>query len=104
MMVSGLTWGQAKERCPEGVVPACHNSIDTVTISGPVEKVREFVEQLKSEGIFAKEVHSAGVAFHSYYMAKTAPALKSALEKVQRNHRHENTFCFFLIKVVYFLL
>ena len=41
-----------------------------------------FVEKLKSEGIFAKEVNSAGVAFHSYYMTTTAPALKEALKKV----------------------
>ena len=80
MAAVGLTWAQAKERCPEGVVPACHNSVDTVTISGPVDAVRTFVEQLKSEGVFAKEVNSGGVAFHSYYMAKTAPALRKALK------------------------
>lgn len=83
MAAVGMTWAEAKERCPEGVVPACHNSEDTVTISGPVEAVREFVVQLKEEGVFAKEVNSAGVAFHSYFMAKTAPALKAALEKVK---------------------
>lgn len=30
----GMTWDDAKRRCPDGVVPACHNSYDTVTISG----------------------------------------------------------------------
>ena len=34
MAAVGLTWQQAKERCPPGVVPACHNAADTVTISG----------------------------------------------------------------------
>ena len=34
MAAVGLTWEEAKERCPEGVVPACHNAQDTVTISG----------------------------------------------------------------------
>ena len=34
MAAVGLTWEEAKCRCPEGVVPACHNAIDTVTISG----------------------------------------------------------------------
>lgn len=38
--------------------------------------------KLKSEGVFAKEVLSAGVAFHSYYMASIAPVLLSALQKV----------------------
>lgn len=77
-----MTWNEAKERCPDGIVPACHNSVDTVTISGPAEAVSKFVADLKNEGIFAKEVQSAGVAFHSYFMAQTAPALKEKLEKV----------------------
>jgi len=31
----GLTWEECKAQCPQGVVPACHNAEDTVTISGP---------------------------------------------------------------------
>ena len=77
-----MTWAEAKERCPPGVVPACHNSLDTITISGPEEAVAKFVDELKAEGTFAKMVNSAGVAFHSYYMADTAPALRAALDKV----------------------
>ena len=87
-LLTGLTWEEAKQRCPKGVVPACHNSIDTVTISGPADSITEFVEELKTEGVFAKEVKSGGVAFHSYFMAKTAPSLKAALEKVE----HYKTF------------
>lgn len=82
MAAVGLTWEECKQQCPQGVVPACHNSEDTVTISGPQASVSEFVAKLKSEGVFAKEVQSAGVAFHSYYMASIAPALLSALKKV----------------------
>ncbi|KAK3090166.1 hypothetical protein FSP39_009679 [Pinctada imbricata] len=82
MAAIGLTWAEAKDQCPPGVVPACHNSVDTVTISGPKDAVSDFVTQLKGRGVFAKEVNSAGVAFHSYYMAKIAPALKTALKKV----------------------
>lgn len=39
MAAVGLTWEQAKERCPEGVYPACHNGADSVTISGDAKKV-----------------------------------------------------------------
>lgn len=42
----------------------------------------KFVAELKEEGIFAKEVRSAGVAFHSYYMASIAPTLLAALKGV----------------------
>ncbi|NXX35212.1 FAS synthase, partial [Nicator chloris] len=82
MAAVGLTWEECKQRCPPSVVPACHNSEDTVTVSGPLDSVNEFVAKLKKDGVFAKEVRSAGVAFHSYYMASIAPALLSALKKV----------------------
>ncbi|KAJ7984800.1 hypothetical protein DPEC_G00358530 [Dallia pectoralis] len=82
MAAVGLTWEECKAQCPAGVVPACHNAEDTVTISGPAEAVRTFVAELKGSGVFAKEVRSAGVAFHSYYMAAIAPALLAALKKV----------------------
>eukprot|EP00079_Xenopus_tropicalis_P028199 XP_012822994.1 PREDICTED: fatty acid synthase [Xenopus tropicalis] len=82
MAAVGLTWAECKIQCPKGVVPACHNSEDTVTISGPQDSVREFVGSLKSKGVFAKEVQSAGVAFHSYYMESIAPSLLNALKKI----------------------
>ena len=82
MAAVGLTWEEAKRRCPDGVVAACHNSEDTQTISGPAEEVAKLVAELKAEDIFAKEVKSSGVAFHSPFMASIAPALKVALQKV----------------------
>lgn len=42
----------------------------------------EFVEQLKQEGVFAKEVRTGGLAFHSYFMEGIAPVLLQALKKV----------------------
>ncbi|KAG5854295.1 hypothetical protein ANANG_G00036290 [Anguilla anguilla] len=85
MAAVGLTWEECKAQCPQGVVPACHNAEDTVTISGPQESVSQFVAHLKETGVFAKEVRSAGVAFHSYYMASIAPALLAALKRVIKN-------------------
>ena len=72
------------------MVPACHNSEDTVTVSGPKEAVASFVNQLKAKQVFAKEVNSSGVAFHSYYMAKIAPVLKAALDQVKTVYRNIN--------------
>ncbi|KFU85956.1 Fatty acid synthase [Chaetura pelagica] len=82
MAAVGLTWEECKQQCPPNVVPACHNSEDTVTVSGTLASVNEFVAKLKKDGVFAKEVRSAGVAFHSPYMASIAPGLLSALKKV----------------------
>ncbi|XP_074648828.1 fatty acid synthase-like isoform X2 [Tubulanus polymorphus] len=87
MAAVGLTWDEAKRRCPEGVVPACHNATDTVTISGPDQAIDQFVEEMHKEGVFAKKVNSAGVAFHSYFMEQIAPSLKAALSNVIKDCR-----------------
>ncbi|KAG0427270.1 hypothetical protein HPB47_025663 [Ixodes persulcatus] len=71
----GLTWNQAKQRCHNGVIPACHKAEDSVTVSGPAEPVTELVAQPKAENAFAREVNSVDVAFHSRYLLE-------ALEKV----------------------
>lgn len=82
MAAVGLTWEECKQRCPADIFPACHNSKDSVSISGPVDSIRKFVEELKAEGIFAKEVKSSGQAFHSKYIAEAGPKLKAFLEKI----------------------
>ncbi|KAM5149351.1 fatty acid synthase isoform 2-T2 [Callospermophilus lateralis] len=91
MAAVGLSWEECKQRCPVGIVPACHNSEDTVTISGPQAAVSEFVEQLKQEGVFAKEVRTGGFAFHSYYMEAIAPSLLQALKQVIRKPKPRST-------------
>lgn len=54
------------------------------------------MSQLKEEGVFAREVRTSGVAFHSYYMASIAPSLLAALKEVRHTHeechRNEVTF------------
>ncbi|XP_066093790.1 fatty acid synthase [Saccopteryx bilineata] len=87
MAAVGLSWEECRQRCPPGVVPACHNCEDTVTISGPQAVVSKFVQQLKQEGVFAKEVRTGGLAFHSYFMEGIAPSLLQALKKVIREPR-----------------
>lgn len=38
--------------------------------------------QLKQESVFAKEVQTAGLAFHSHFMQAIAPTLLQTLKKV----------------------
>ena len=65
MAAVGLTWEQTKARCPPGVYTACHNSQDSVTISGAYKDVEKCVEALVAENIFAREVQCANIPFHS---------------------------------------
>lgn len=78
----GLSWEETKARAPADVLAACHNSAESVTVSGPPESIRKFCEQLTSEKIFAREVKSSGFAFHSKYIADAGPKLRQHLERV----------------------
>ncbi|KAK8766020.1 hypothetical protein V5799_007201 [Amblyomma americanum] len=82
MAALGLSWEEAAKRCPDGVVPACHNAADSVTVSGPKHAVAALVEELCAEGAFVREVDSANVAFHSQHMKLVAPAFLDAARKI----------------------
>ncbi|XP_015587765.1 fatty acid synthase [Cephus cinctus] len=85
MAAVGLSWEEVTRRCPADISPACHNSSDSVTISGPVESIKKFVAELQKEEIFAKIVKSSGVAFHSKYIASAGPKLRKCLERIIPN-------------------
>ncbi|XP_050423114.1 fatty acid synthase-like isoform X2 [Adelges cooleyi] len=85
MAAVGLSWEETKKRLPEDLIAACHNSEDSVTVSGPPKSLSAFVKTLQAEGIFAKEVKSSGFAFHSSYIADAAPKLRSNLERIIPN-------------------
>lgn len=85
MAAIGLSWEEVKARCPSDIFPACHNSEDSVTVSGPPASIDKFVAQLKAENIFAKAVNSSGTAFHSKYIAEAGPKLRKALDEIIPN-------------------
>ncbi|CAH0546412.1 unnamed protein product [Brassicogethes aeneus] len=85
MAAVGLSWEETKKRCPPEIFPACHNSEDSVTISGPPAAIEKFVAELTAENIFAKAVKSSGTAFHSKYIAEAGPKLRKALDEIIPN-------------------
>ncbi|XP_029343545.1 fatty acid synthase [Acyrthosiphon pisum] len=82
MAAIGLGYDQIKDRLPNDIDVACRNSATSCTISGPVESIKEFVSQLKSEGVFAKSVNVGGIAFHSRYIQSAGPTLLKYLKDV----------------------
>lgn len=71
-----------KNIVPSEIEVACRNGPDSSTISGPAEKVKSFVAELKAKNIFAKEVNVANIAYHSKHIAKMGPVLRSRLLEV----------------------
>ena len=79
----GLSWEEAQAQCPPGIVPACHNAADSVTISGGADEMTKFMEDLSARGVFVKEVNSSNISYHSHFMEPVAIRYKAALEKVE---------------------
>jgi len=82
MAAIGLGYNDVKDRVPHDIEVACHNAADSSTLSGPTASVISFVEQLKSEGVFAKIVNVSNIAYHSRYIKPAAPSLLKYLKEV----------------------
>jgi fatty acid synthase len=82
MAAIGLGYSSVRDRLPHDVDVACHNSANNCTVSGPTASVMEFVDRLKSEGVFAKAVSAGNISFHSRYIQPAAPTLLRLLRKV----------------------
>lgn len=90
----GMTWEEAKERCPEGIVPACHNAAGSVTISGAANVVTSFVAKIKEENGFVRKVDSNDIPFHSPHLIKAGKAYLAVLQKVWNcNSKSDNIVC-----------
>ncbi|KAK0166753.1 hypothetical protein PV327_004242 [Microctonus hyperodae] len=78
----GLGYKDLKDICPPDIDLACHNSAESSTISGPAELIKAFVAKLQGHNIFAQEVPSGNVAFHSRYVTDVGPKLLKYLKEV----------------------
>jgi fatty acid synthase len=82
MAAVGLGYKNIRTMLAPGIEVACHNGPDSCTISGPAEAVAAYVEDLKSQGIFAKEVACSNIPYHSSYITEMGPKLMSRLNDV----------------------
>ncbi|XP_045537636.1 fatty acid synthase [Papilio machaon] len=87
MAAVGMGYDDLKRICPADIDIACHNSAGSSTISGPVDAVKDFVALLTSRGIFAKQVLSGNIAYHSKYVAAVGPPLFESLKEVIKDPR-----------------
>ncbi|CAG9823792.1 unnamed protein product [Phaedon cochleariae] len=82
MAAIGLGYNQIKTRLPPTIEVACHNGSESCTISGPTQDMEVFVKQLQDEGVFARLVNVANIAYHSRYIKPAAPLLLKYLKDV----------------------
>ncbi|KAK7602862.1 hypothetical protein V9T40_006836 [Parthenolecanium corni] len=79
MAAVGKGYEEIKYDIPKNIEIACHNAVNSCTLSGPAEEINKYVAKLKNEGIFAKSVNVANIAYHSKYIAPAAPKLLELL-------------------------
>lgn len=91
MAAVGLGYNDIKDKLLPNVYVACHNSPTSCTVSGPKNDIKQYVEELKANHIFAKEVNVSGIAYHSKYVAKVGPKMLKCLEKVIPNAKRRSS-------------
>lgn len=87
MAAIGINHREVKKLLPSDIDIACHNSIDSTTISGPAVSVRAFVQELTEKNIFAREVACSGIPLHSRYIAEMGSHLLKKLNEVIKTPR-----------------
>lgn len=82
MAAVGMHHVELEDILPSDIDIACHNGVDSTTISGPAASVARFVGYLKEEKIFAKEVACSGIPLHSRYIIEFGGKLYNKLTKI----------------------
>lgn len=91
MAAVGINHKDVKSLLPSDIDIACHNSIDSTTISGPAESVKAFVQELTEKNIFAREVACSGIPLHSRYISEMGSHLLTKLDDVIKNPRKRSS-------------
>lgn len=82
MAAIGMGYNEIKDILPPTIEVACRNSSTSCTISGPKNDVEQFTKTLQMNHVFAKEVDTCGIAYHSTYIANMGPLLLKELKKI----------------------
>lgn len=91
MAAVGIGYKELKDMLDDGVEIACHNSSDSSTISGPADIIAQYVDKLKKQNHFAKEVQCSNIPYHSSYIADMGPRLLSRLKEVMKTPRERSS-------------
>lgn len=91
MAAIGIGYKTILHMLPDSIEVACHNGPDSCTISGPIDDVDQFVNELKAKEIFAKTVPCSNIAYHSKYIAHMGPPLLQYMKEIIPNPKARTT-------------
>ncbi|EME77538.1 uncharacterized protein MYCFIDRAFT_44966 [Pseudocercospora fijiensis CIRAD86] len=88
MLAAGLSLEDAEEilagREETDVVVACHNSPQSVTLSGTIEAINDLAGKLAANGTFARKLKTANNAYHSPMMSAAGRSYTKLLQNSSR--------------------
>ncbi|XP_050503912.1 fatty acid synthase-like [Diabrotica virgifera virgifera] len=85
MAAVGISLEKLQDILPKDIYIACINNSDGITISGPEKSIREFVDTLTQQGIFARIVETGNIAFHSPYLSDAPKHLLNFIKNLIKN-------------------
>ncbi|KAL2441685.1 Highly reducing polyketide synthase gloL [Exophiala dermatitidis] len=82
MAAVGLSQAEARLYLENGVVIACDNSPQSVTLSGDDKGIDRTIEQIKLDdpNVFARRLKTDGMAYHSHYMTEIGSQYEEFLQ------------------------
>lgn len=82
MAAVGLSKEEIVNLLPKNIYIACENSRRSVTISGPIQNMNVFIEELKSKNIFVRTVATGNYALHTKYINPAVPYLLEFMKQI----------------------
>ncbi|XP_052751981.1 fatty acid synthase-like isoform X2 [Galleria mellonella] len=82
MATLSVGYDKIKSMCPPEIDVASRNSPNSVTISGPADTMKRFIDKMSARGIPVEEVSCSNIAYHSRYVAKAGNRLLKYLKKI----------------------
>lgn len=93
MLAVGASPEEIEPYLEDGVVIACYNSPNSVTLSGDIEAAKLVKEKLDEDKVFVRELKTGGRAYHSHHMqnigAEYEERLDNALANLSKAHDAE---------------
>ncbi|KAL5043621.1 hypothetical protein BDW71DRAFT_216220 [Aspergillus fruticulosus] len=89
MAAVGMGRAEASLYLEDGVVVACDNSPNSVTLSGDKEALDSVLEQMKSDdkNLFVRLIKTGGMAYHSHHMLDLGSGYEQSLQPFVRAQR-----------------
>lgn len=91
MAAVAMSYEELQEILPHDIQIACHNSVESCTITGPMKSVEMFVKEIKMKKIPVKIVDTSNIPFHSKIIKNCGPLWTEKLRQIIKNPKQRSS-------------